>query len=101
MKANWQRLWLMKSLTSHKDIWPDNFERAGQLNLPGMAGLLGAILIGVTNPEAGAVASSIVTGASAQASINFTRANEEEADSVGIQLLARSGYDPQGMPDFF
>ena len=77
------------------------FERAGQLSLPGIAGLLGAILIGIANPEAGAAALTIVTGASAQASINFTRANEEEADSVGIQLLARSGYDPQGMSDFF
>lgn len=77
------------------------FERADQLNLPGMAGLLGAILIGIANPEVGAAALTIVRGASTQASINFTRANEEEADNVGIQLLARSGYDPQGMPGFF
>jgi predicted Zn-dependent protease len=77
------------------------FERAGQLSLPGIAGLLGAILIAMANPEAGAAALTIVTGAATQASINFTRANEEEADSVGIQLLARSGFDPQGMPGFF
>ena len=77
------------------------FERAGQFSLPQTAALLGAILIGIANPEAGVAALTIVTGASAQAQINFTRANEEEADSVGIQLLARSGYDPQGMPGFF
>ncbi|MCK5432233.1 MAG: M48 family metallopeptidase, partial [Gammaproteobacteria bacterium] len=77
------------------------FERAGQFSLPQTAALLGAILIGIANPEAGVAAMTIVTGASAQTQINFTRENEKEADSVGIQLLARSGYDPQGMPNFF
>jgi len=77
------------------------FEQAGQFSLPRAAALLGAILLGIANPEAGVAALTIVTGASVQAQINFTRANEEEADSVGIQLLARSDYDPQGMPGFF
>jgi beta-barrel assembly-enhancing protease len=77
------------------------FEQAGQFSLPRTAALLGAILLGIANPEAGVAALTVVTGASVQAQINFTRANEEEADSVGIQLLARSGYDPQGMPNFF
>ena len=77
------------------------FERAGQFNVPALAATLGAILIGIANPEAGMVALAVVTGANVQSQINFTRANEEEADSVGIQLLARSGYDPQGMPSFF
>ena len=36
-----------------------------------------------------------------QYQINFTRANEEEADRVGIQTLADSGFDPYGMPEFF
>ncbi len=78
-----------------------SFERAGRLSIPGTAALLGALLIGIANPEAGAAALTVVTGVGAQTQINFTRANEEEADSVGIQLLARSGYDPQGMPSFF
>ncbi len=77
------------------------FERAGQFNVPALAATLGAILIGIANPEAGLAALTIVTGTNIQSQINFTRANEVEADSVGIQLLARSGYDPQGMPSFF
>ncbi|MCH9048513.1 MAG: M48 family metallopeptidase [Proteobacteria bacterium] len=77
------------------------FERAGQFSIPATAALLGAILIGIANPEAGLAALTIVTGTNIQSQINFTRANEVEADSVGIQLLARSGYDPQGMPSFF
>jgi len=39
--------------------------------------------------------------AAAQAQINFTRHNEIEADRVGIRTLSASGYDPQGMADFF
>lgn len=77
------------------------FEQAGQFSLPRTAALLGAILIGISNPQAGAAALSVVTGAAAQAQINFTRANEKEADSVGMQLLARSDYDPRGMVGFF
>ncbi len=77
------------------------FERAGQFSLARTAAMLGAILLAVADPQAGAAALAVVTGVSIQTQINFTRANEEEADSVGIQLLARSGYDPNGMPDFF
>jgi len=77
------------------------FERAGQFSLARTAAMLGAILLAIADPQAGAAALAVVTGVSIQTQINFTRANEEEADSVGIQLLARSGYDPNGMPDFF
>jgi predicted Zn-dependent protease len=36
-----------------------------------------------------------------QQQISFTRANETEADRVGLGILARSGLDPNGMPAFF
>ena len=44
--------------------------------------------------------------ASAQASIiqhqiNYTRGDEAEADRVGIATLARAGFQPRGMADFF
>src|SRR5581483_224234 len=43
-----------------------------------------------------------LTGATlAQKGINFTRASEEEADRIGIRLLADSGFDPRAMPAFF
>lgn len=32
---------------------------------------------------------------------SFTRANEQEADRIGMQLLAKAGFDPRGMSDFF
>ena len=40
-------------------------------------------------------------GAAMQQQINFTRANENEADRVGMSFLAAAGFDPYGMPDFF
>jgi len=39
--------------------------------------------------------------ASSQMSINYTRGNEKEADRVGITLLANSGFNPMGAPNFF
>ena len=36
-----------------------------------------------------------------QRQIDYTRDNEAEADRVGIQTLARSGYDPKAMAEFF
>ena len=77
------------------------YERANRLRFAEIAALLAAILIGITDHEVAATAVTAVTGTATQARINFTRANEEEADSVGIQLLAHSGFDPQGMPSFF
>ena len=76
-------------------------EMSQKLSIPMMAAMLGAILIATQNPEAGQAAIAAIQGASVQARINFTRANEEEADRVGMQLLARSAFNPKGMTDFF
>jgi predicted Zn-dependent protease len=77
------------------------FEAQQGLSLPSMAALLAGILIGTQNSQAGMAAISAVSAGSAQYQINFTRDNEKEADRVGIQTLAQSGYDPNGMPRFF
>jgi len=66
-----------------------------------LASLLGSILIGLANPEAGMAGLMATQGASAQSAINFTRSNEQEADRIGIRLLATAGFDPYGMPEFF
>ena len=44
---------------------------------------------------------SAVQAGNIQRQLNFTRANEKEADRIGIQTLARSDIDPYGMPSFF
>ncbi|MBU3016557.1 M48 family metalloprotease [Paraglaciecola agarilytica] len=66
-----------------------------------LASALGGILLALANPEAGIAAISAGSAASAQASINYTRQNEKEADSIGIRILAQAGFDPNGASDFF
>ncbi len=69
-----------------------------------MAAMLGAILIGAAGGGGGdAITGAVATaqGIAAQQQINFTRANEYEADRVGVGVLAAAGFDPQGMPSFF
>ncbi len=66
-----------------------------------LAGVIAGILIGLADSQAGQAAVAGVTAAGAQSQINFTRANEKEADRVGISMLAKAGYDPRAMPAFF
>ncbi len=77
------------------------FEQQNLLSIPTAAAMVGAIILAVINPQAGAAALAGVSGLSAQNQINFTRANEEEADRIGMQTLERADYDPRGMPAFF
>lgn len=76
-------------------------EKAQQMNLPLTAAVIAAILLGASDPELGNAALAASMGASTQMQIDFTRANEKEADRVGMQLLAAAGFDPRGMADFF
>ena len=70
-----------------------------------MASMLAAILIGATsdNVSAGAASGLLTAGQAAamQRQINFTRQNEYEADRIGMDVLARAGFDPNGMATFF
>ena len=65
------------------------------------AAILAAILIGAASPEAGQAALAAGLAASQQRAINFTRANEVEADRIGIEILANAAYDPQAMAESF
>jgi beta-barrel assembly-enhancing protease len=67
------------------------------------AGMLAAIVIGALGGGAPAIEGGIAAaqGMMAQAQINFTRADENEADRVGMGYLSAAGFDPEGMPAFF
>ena len=39
--------------------------------------------------------------AAAQQQLNYTRSNEQEADRIGITMLARAGFDPNAAATFF
>jgi len=63
-------------------------------------GALGSILLAMASPQAGMAALTGTLAGTQQGMISFTRQNEEEADRIGIQVLPRSGFDPQAMPMF-
>lgn len=80
---------------------PRSLEAANKMNLPTAAALLAALILGRGNSQVTEAALATTLAGSAQAQINFTRAHEQEADRLGIQMLAASQFDPRGMPDFF
>jgi predicted Zn-dependent protease len=68
-----------------------------QLAANGLLGLLGAVL---GNDAGGARTARI--GAQVLANgylLKFTRDDEREADSTGLKLMQRAGWDPRGMPE--
>ncbi len=66
-----------------------------------LAALAGALLLSIAAPEAGIAAITAATAGNMQSQINYTRANEKEADRFGISTLAKAGFDVQAMPRFF
>jgi len=64
------------------------------------AGALGSILLAMASPQAGMAALTGTLAGTRQGMITFTQQNEQEADRIGIQVLQRSGFDPQAMPTF-
>ena len=52
-----------------------------------------------SNADIGAIATA--QGLIQQMQINFTRADESEADRIGIQTLAKANFDPDAMAGFF
>jgi beta-barrel assembly-enhancing protease len=69
-----------------------------------MAAMLAAILLGAATDAGGDALQGVVGASQAMAiqrQINFTRANEYEADRVGMEVLSSAGFDPNGMSSFF
>lgn len=73
-----------------------------QQNMPmTIAGVIGSILLGMANPEAGMAGLYTTLGATGQSQINYTRMYEKEADRIGLSVLLAAGFDPVGAPNFF
>jgi predicted Zn-dependent protease len=78
------------------------WEASSRLGIPQAAILLAAAVLGATvGGDAGVAAAIGSQAAMVQQRINFTRANEKEADRVGIDILAATGFEPRAMPTFF
>ena len=73
-----------------------------RMTLPMAAAMLAsAALAASAGGQAGRAAMVGSMAANAQRQISFTRANEQEADRIGTQVLVQAGFDPRGMSDFF
>ena len=81
-------------------------ERAQRDQIPILLGMLAAIVAAQQaggNSSGNATMAAITSGMGLmqQRQIDYTRANESEADRLGIRTLARSGYDVDAMAGFF
>lgn len=76
-------------------------EASKNVNIGTAAALIAAILIGGSDSQAGEAAIYAGLAGSSQYQINFTRENEHEADRIGIDILAKAGFEPRGMVGFF
>ena len=67
-----------------------------------LSALLASILVAATvGGDAGAAALLGTQAGLVQSQLAFSRENEREADRIGMQTLARAGFDPEAMPAFF
>lgn len=78
-----------------------SMDRSSGWDIATTALLLAALVAGARDPEAAQAALTLGMSAAIQQQINFTRANELEADRLGIRTLAAAGFDPTGMASFF
>lgn len=70
-------------------------------SIASMAAVAVAILAARSNPKASEAAIVGASAGSLQNRLNFTRANEKEADRIGLATLEKSGFDVRAMPTFF
>ncbi|WP_147651780.1 M48 family metalloprotease [Vulcaniibacterium gelatinicum] len=82
-------------------------ERAQRERIPILLATIAAIAVAQgaasenSQDDAALAAAAIGQGLMVQRQIDYTRSNEAEADRIGIQNLARAGYDPHAAAEFF
>lgn len=74
-----------------------------QTNTPmALAGMIaGIVLSAMTRSDVGIAAIVGTQALTAQNMLQYSRAHEQEADRIGLQIMADSGLDPKGMPEMF
>jgi predicted Zn-dependent protease len=72
-----------------------------QMQIPVMAALAAAILLGRSRPDLASGATAGVQAAAVSAQLSYSRDFERDADRVGLQSLAAAGFDARAMASFF
>jgi predicted Zn-dependent protease len=72
-----------------------------QMQLPVLAALAAAILLGRSRPDLAVGAATATQASAVSAQLAFTRDFERDADRVGLQALADAGFDARAMASFF
>lgn len=80
---------------------PRMIAESRRLNGPALAAILAGILLAASGQPGGEAAIAMTTAGMSQNQINFTRAFEQEADRIGMNILNNAGYDARAMPGFF
>lgn len=77
-------------------------EQQKNMMVPMLAGMLaGLVLAANSNSDAGMAAIMGTQAAAQQASLAFSRQNEQEADRIGMQTMVEAGLDPHAAADMF
>ncbi|MFW5824334.1 MAG: M48 family metalloprotease [Marinobacter sp.] len=74
-------------------------ERSAPLTAAGI--IAGIVLTAVTGSDAGLATIVGTQAMSIQNMLSYSRAHEQEADRIGIEIMAEAGLDPRGMPEMF
>jgi len=77
------------------------FEANSRMSLPTMGALIAAIVLGASNPQVGEALLASTMANSTQRQLAHSRSNEQEADNIGLDLMASADYDPRAMVAFF
>jgi len=79
-----------------------SFDSGEKLSIPTAAAIITAIVLGSqANINITEAAIFATIAANYQSRLSYSRAHELEADHIGIQTLAKAGFDTQSMPSFF
>lgn len=79
-------------------------EKSQKVQIMSLVGMLAGVVLGATTGNGTEVASGLITGSMAAgqaALLNYSRADEREADHMGLIYLTEAGYNPKGLASSF
>lgn len=77
------------------------FQDSQRMSLPTMGALIAAIVLGGSNPQVGEAVLATAVANNAQQQLTHSRGNEQEADNIGLDMLANANFSPHAMVAFF